>query len=313
MSCILQDDTIMSEQVTLKRDQLNMLTHFIWKHQIHEIELNQAESRYFFSEIDKSSEFDSSRIFLQPIIAEAKMRDRTRDMHGDLVIKIIQRHKILQTDEIVFDDGFEPDGKTHFNPFTRRFIEIFIEKMSLSLLLDKLAENLAFRFPISQGQAKAVMIKHLGITMSSGTRSFLHDLRVKIRKYQELVDNFQEYVMLPSDQERFSPYIFADELISRHSTGELVKSLKHVVQETRETGQESRTKELLKGQKAIVKGKELPKLEKRFFEQDNPKFEFVCLNCDERIQVDTKQLEDDERFIQPPKHHGKEMTLKLVR
>ncbi|MCE7734288.1 MAG: hypothetical protein GPJ54_05365 [Candidatus Heimdallarchaeota archaeon] len=296
----------MNEQLQLSANQLGLLTQFVTKHNILEIKLNQAESRYFFDFLEQGSELENSRILLQPAFAEGRLRDK----NGDLGIVIIPKGHLFNSSEVQWEDGFDYAVNVHTNPFTLKLLEMFTTKMGYEILLTKLADELKELYPLSQGQAKAVMIKLLGFRLSSGTRSFLHDLRTKIRRYQGLIINFQEYVILSSDDVKLTPQTFSDELLSKFSDTDIPNHLLKIKQEKRLSGHDDRTQQLLKRQAEIVQSKELPKIEKSYYLQNPPNYEFVCLECKETISIKPEQLETDD-ILQTPDHCENSMTVRL--
>lgn len=296
----------MNEQLQLSANQLGLLTQFVTKHNIQEIKLNQVESRYFFDFLEQGAELEKSRILLQPAFAEGRLRNE----NGDLEIVIIPKGHLFNSANVKWEDGFDHNVNIHTNPFTLKLLEMFTTKMGYEILLNKLAEELKDLYPLSQGQAKAVMIKFLGFRLSSGTRSFLHDLRTKIRRYQELIINFQEYVILSSDDIKLTPETFSHELLSKFSDTDISNHLLKIKPEKRITGHSDKTSQLLMRQAEIVQNKEMPKLEKSYYLQNNPTYEFVCLDCNKTTLIEPGQLETED-ILQSPEHCGNSMTIRL--
>lgn len=296
----------MGNNTLLNHNQLDQLTQFVTKHKIQEIQLNQAESRYFFDFLDQGKVLDSSRILLQPAFAQGIIRIK----HTNMKVIIIPRRRLLRSTKIQWEDGFDQTNNSHINPFTKRFFEIFMAKMGYDLLLTKLADQLNNQFPLSQGQAKAIILKQLGFKLTSGTRSFLHDLRNKIRKYQDLIVNFQEYVILPHDDVKLTPQTFVEEFKFKFSTGGVSSHLEHITPTPNIKGSKLIINELLQKRDEIVKSEEMPKLEKRFFLQDSPEFEYFCTVCNYSKLIDKQQLDDD-RLIQTPQHCENSMIVRL--
>lgn len=178
--------------------QIQSLMNFIARHQITELVLDQTESSAFFGGIPNTRDVIETRLFLQQAMAEG-ITYRTADITKKV---IISREQIIGDIEFYAEYSQNMENSTNFyNPFVQKLLQLYIERLDLHSLLTKLATQINQRFPISQGQARAVLFKTLGFKLDSGTRSFLHDLRTKIRKYKELVMQFEEYVKLPNEDE----------------------------------------------------------------------------------------------------------------
>ena len=178
-------------------------------------------------------------------------------------------------------------------------IQLF-EKIGIWETIDKIAHETSLRYSISKGQAKAVIRKVLDEKLDSGSRSFLHDLRNKIRKYRELVEHFERYVIIPTE----GPSLNEQELRDAY-----VK-LKAVPVEERETGTMIKMKEFYNHRNQIMgninKLEAVPKLEKPIYGL-SPMF-FVCAKCDYKEELGIDFIDSDE-VNEIPIHCGIQMSI----
>ena len=254
----------------LTTEQMEKLLKFTKKHTIQQLLLEKDECERYFRGIKKAEKIENGRLILSPGLAEGS---RTIESSWS---KSIERVFIPQ--QMLFSLSEEEKAMFPYPLYTlfeEKILERFLERLGFELLLQKIAEELNKMYSISVGQASAVLRKALGFKLNSGQRSFIHDLRLKIRRYKALVDNFEEYILKKAKHQQI-PASFKEELT---------------------------------GEAELQDIKKVDKIEKRWSFAN--KLILKCIECNYTEDMPREILESDD-FVPLPKHHQSPMMISML-
>ena len=188
-----------------------------------------------------------------------------------------------------------------------RLFQRLTQKFDTDFVIEKIAEGTSQRYSISKGQSRAVLRKILGYPLTSGTRSFLSDLRIKLRKYRKLVLQFEDYVITEGDKKLSNKVLMASLNHSFKSNPLLLEKIENEIEKNPGLDKE-RWREFKQMIDKLAEGAEdddipdLPPLEKSIH-HSAPVFHY-CTICGFKIAFNKSEKQESD-----PTHCENEMQL----